>query len=75
VINNAYAKLLPKESQLPMAAPQFLCQYSNISECLPIEGQNQVNIICIITNEPLSMILLNLEYLKYKMHHFSVKED
>ncbi|CAF1508455.1 unnamed protein product [Adineta ricciae] len=41
VINNAYAKLLPKKSQLPMAAPQFRCQYLNISECLPIEGQNR----------------------------------
>ncbi|CAF3921346.1 unnamed protein product [Adineta steineri] len=41
VINNAYAKLLPNESKLPMNATQFLCQYSNISECLPIEGQKQ----------------------------------
>ncbi|UJR06766.1 hypothetical protein I4U23_011053 [Adineta vaga] len=41
VINNAYAKLLPKESKLPMTAPQFLCQYLNISECLPIERRNQ----------------------------------
>ncbi|CAF5184325.1 unnamed protein product [Rotaria magnacalcarata] len=24
-----------------MAAPQFLCQYSNISECLPIEWQDR----------------------------------
>ncbi|CAF4391912.1 unnamed protein product, partial [Rotaria magnacalcarata] len=41
VINNAYDKLLPNESKVPMAAPQFLCQYSNISECLPIEGQDR----------------------------------
>ncbi|CAF0905121.1 unnamed protein product [Adineta steineri] len=41
VINNAYAKLLPNDSKLPMNATQFLCQYSNISECLPIEGQKQ----------------------------------
>ncbi|CAF4113363.1 unnamed protein product [Rotaria magnacalcarata] len=41
VINNAYDKLLPNESKVTMAAPQFLCQYSNISECLPIEGQDR----------------------------------
>ncbi|CAF3727422.1 unnamed protein product [Rotaria socialis] len=41
VINNAYAKLLPNQSKVPMTAPQFLCQYSNISECLPIEGQDR----------------------------------
>ncbi|CAF1191139.1 unnamed protein product [Rotaria sordida] len=39
VINAAYAKLLPKESQTQHNVPQFLCPYTNISECLPIEGQ------------------------------------
>ncbi|CAF3180606.1 unnamed protein product [Rotaria sp. Silwood2] len=39
VINAAYSKLLPKEGQTPLSIPQFLCPYTNISECLPIEGQ------------------------------------
>ncbi|CAF3956659.1 unnamed protein product [Rotaria magnacalcarata] len=39
VINSSYAKLLPKESGLAPPLVQFLCHYSNISECLPIEGQ------------------------------------
>jgi hypothetical protein len=42
VINDAYAKLLPKEGLTTPIPQQFLCPYSNISECLPIEGQNQV---------------------------------
>ncbi|CAF1383060.1 unnamed protein product [Adineta steineri] len=41
VINDAYAKLLPKEGQTTSIPHQFLCSYSNISECLPIEGQKQ----------------------------------
>ncbi|CAF3582661.1 unnamed protein product [Rotaria sp. Silwood1] len=40
VINEAYKKLLLKENQLLTVPNQFLCQFSNISECLPIEGQN-----------------------------------
>lgn len=42
MINNAYARLLPKEDQTIEIPHQFLCPYSNISACLPIEGQNQV---------------------------------
>ncbi|CAF1413328.1 unnamed protein product [Adineta ricciae] len=44
VINSAYAKLLPKEGQTASVPNQFLCQYSNISECLPIEGQEQFTV-------------------------------
>ncbi|CAM4947282.1 unnamed protein product [Rotaria socialis] len=40
VINQAYKKLLPKENRSPVVPNQFLCQLSNISECLPIEGQD-----------------------------------
>ena len=44
VINEAYKKLLPKDNQ-PLPIPeQFLCQLSNISECLLIEGQNNVSV-------------------------------
>ncbi|CAM4888703.1 unnamed protein product [Rotaria socialis] len=40
VINEAYKKLLSKADQsLPMST-QYLCQFSNISECLPIERQD-----------------------------------
>lgn len=48
VINNAYNKLLSKEGQVLPIAPQFLCQLSNISECLPIEHQDRVNTIIIL---------------------------
>ncbi|CAF1135817.1 unnamed protein product [Adineta steineri] len=41
VINRAYSKLLPLDEKIPPKAPQFLCQLTNISECLPIEGKNQ----------------------------------
>ncbi|CAF3703099.1 unnamed protein product [Rotaria sordida] len=41
VINDAYNKLLLKEGQTLPVARQFLCSLSNISECLPIEGQDQ----------------------------------
>ncbi|CAF0769192.1 unnamed protein product [Adineta ricciae] len=41
VINAAYIKLLSKNATIPPKAPQFLCQLTNISECLPIEGQDQ----------------------------------
>ncbi|CAF1424428.1 unnamed protein product [Rotaria magnacalcarata] len=44
VINDAYAKLLPREGQTVPVARQFLCPYSNISECLPIEGANQFTV-------------------------------
>jgi hypothetical protein len=46
-MNKAYAKLLPKESQSLPITPHFLCQLSNISECLPIEKQDRVIIIII----------------------------
>jgi hypothetical protein len=42
VINQAYSKLLPKNGQPPPSAPQFLCQLSNISQCLEIDGQEHV---------------------------------
>lgn len=29
---------MPKDQESPPSAPQFLCQYANISECLPIEA-------------------------------------
>ncbi|CAF1299677.1 unnamed protein product [Rotaria sordida] len=41
VINKAYDKLLPKDNQSLPNVPQFLCQLTNISECLPIEGQDR----------------------------------
>ncbi|UJR33645.1 hypothetical protein I4U23_021078 [Adineta vaga] len=41
VINEAYKKLLPKQNQSLPTPTQFLCQFSNISECLPIEGQDR----------------------------------
>lgn len=42
-MNNAYAKLLPKTRQSLQITPHYLCQLSNISECLPIEKQDRVN--------------------------------
>ena len=41
VINTAYAKLLPKTPTASIS-PQYLCPFSNISACLPIEGQERV---------------------------------
>ncbi|CAF0732780.1 unnamed protein product [Adineta ricciae] len=41
VINQAYGKLLPKSAQSPPLQAQFLCQLSNISQCLEIEGQDR----------------------------------
>ncbi|CAF1441892.1 unnamed protein product, partial [Rotaria sordida] len=41
VINQAYSKLLPKDSQSPPASTQFLCHLSNISQCLQIDGQER----------------------------------
>ena len=35
--------LLSKENQSLPVPTQFLCQFSNISECLPIEGQDNVS--------------------------------
>ncbi|CAF4319990.1 unnamed protein product, partial [Rotaria sordida] len=35
VINEAYKKLLSKENQSSPVPTQFLCHFSNISECLP----------------------------------------
>ncbi|CAF3717623.1 unnamed protein product [Rotaria socialis] len=40
VINEAYKKLLSKENRSLPVPTQYLCQFSNISECLPIEGQD-----------------------------------
>lgn len=45
MINEAYKKLLAKSSQSLPVPPQMLCQFSNISECLPIEGQDRVSTI------------------------------
>ncbi|CAF4980361.1 unnamed protein product [Rotaria sp. Silwood1] len=39
VINEAYSKLLPKSDESRSGTPQFLCQLSNISQCLEINGQ------------------------------------
>ncbi|CAF4346940.1 unnamed protein product, partial [Adineta steineri] len=39
-----YAKLLPKDSQSPPIQFQYLCQLSNISQCLGIEGQERFTI-------------------------------
>ena len=41
MINNAYAKLLPKVNQTTLIPEQFLCPYSNISACSSIEGQEK----------------------------------
>ncbi|CAF3637750.1 unnamed protein product [Rotaria sp. Silwood1] len=41
VINKAYSKLLPKDGRSPPASNQFLCQLSNISQCLEIDGQER----------------------------------
>ncbi|CAF3311737.1 unnamed protein product [Rotaria sp. Silwood2] len=41
VINDAYGKLLSKENRTTPIPNQFLCHYSNISVCLPIEEQKQ----------------------------------
>ncbi len=44
-ISQAYSRLLPKTDQSPPPPPnQFLCQLSNISQCLEIDGQEQVTI-------------------------------
>ena len=43
-MNQAYSKLLPLNSQSPPTAPQFLCQLTNISECVPIQDQQRVSI-------------------------------
>ncbi|CAF3651802.1 unnamed protein product [Rotaria sp. Silwood1] len=40
VINKAFGKLLPKDTQ-PAPGPQFLCQVTNVSECLPIQDQTR----------------------------------
>ena len=50
MINNAYGKLLPKQNQSLSIPPQYLCQLSNISECLPIEKQDHVYIAVIVQN-------------------------
>ncbi|CAF4157331.1 unnamed protein product, partial [Adineta steineri] len=44
VINDAYAKLLPKDGRSTPIPHQFLCPYLNISACLPIEGQKQFTV-------------------------------
>ena len=42
MINEAYSKLLPKSGQSAPKTPQFLCQLTNISQCLEIDGQERV---------------------------------
>jgi lysosomal alpha-mannosidase len=39
VISQSYSKLLPLSAQSPPAPAQFLCQVTNISECVPIQDQ------------------------------------
>ncbi|CAF1013919.1 unnamed protein product [Didymodactylos carnosus] len=41
VINASLTKLMTKPEKSTPTAPQFLCQYLNISECLPIENQER----------------------------------
>jgi hypothetical protein len=55
-MNKAYTKLLPKQSQSLPVSPQFLCQLSNISECLPIEKQDRVNTIIVHTSKSYSSV-------------------
>jgi hypothetical protein len=43
-MDQAYSRLLPKGGQSPPAPSQFLCQLTNISECLPIQDQARVTI-------------------------------
>jgi hypothetical protein len=43
VINEGYKKFLLKEGQSLTLPNQFLCQLSNISECLLIKGQDNVS--------------------------------
>ncbi|CAF4081263.1 unnamed protein product [Adineta steineri] len=46
VINTAYPKLLTKDNQSTTTEiQQFLCQLTNISECLPIENAKQFTVI------------------------------
>ena len=40
MINEAYSKLLPKSGQT--GPSQFLCQLTNISQCIEIDGQQRV---------------------------------
>ncbi|CAF1668432.1 unnamed protein product [Rotaria magnacalcarata] len=44
IINQAYSKLLPLNSQSPPTSPQFLCQLTNISECVPIQDQQRFTV-------------------------------
>ncbi|CAF1321855.1 unnamed protein product [Rotaria sp. Silwood1] len=44
VINEAYKTLLSKENQSFSVPTQFLCHFSNISQCLPIEGQDSFTV-------------------------------
>ena len=61
MINQAYKKLLPKENQTLPVPTQFLCQLSNISECLPIEGQDSVSSIIILR-------FCIFSYMSYSLH-------
>jgi hypothetical protein len=54
---------LPKQDQSPPKAPQFLCQLTNISECLPIEGQDQVRISIF----PLFLYILFFEFEQFTL--------
>ncbi|CAF3419135.1 unnamed protein product [Rotaria sp. Silwood1] len=60
VINQAYSKLLPKSSQSPPSPAQFLCQLTNISECLSV--QDQLRFTITLWNPTISPVL----------HHFRV---
>ncbi|CAF1453845.1 unnamed protein product [Rotaria sordida] len=44
IINQAYSKLLPKSSQSPPSPTQFLCQLTNISECVPVQDQTRFTV-------------------------------
>ncbi|CAF1285170.1 unnamed protein product [Adineta steineri] len=54
VINEAYKKLLSKNTQSLPVPTQYLCQFSNISECLTIEGQD--NFTLTIWNPTIQLI-------------------
>jgi len=41
-MNEAFSKLLPLPGKPAPTAPQFLCQVTNVSECLPIQDQARV---------------------------------
>ena len=42
-MNVAYSKLLVKPGQTTPPPAQFLCQVTNVSECLPVQDQSRVS--------------------------------